>query len=174
MRTISILGIDGLDAIMSLVTRAIVRMDERGIPQWDEIYPNRETFAADIAERSLYGLSDNGALAGIVTMNEEQDDAYAHVAWQYDDRKPLVIHRLCVDPSHQGKGVAKALLDFAEDYARGHGYRTIRLDAFTLNPVSLSLYRARGYSERGVVRFRKGLFICFEKAVITGSSGRTA
>lgn len=174
MRTISIQGIDALDAIMNLVSRAIERMDERGIPQWDEVYPNRQTFAGDIGERSLYGLAVDGTLAGIVTLNGEQDDEYANVAWQSDDPNPLVIHRLCVDPFHQGKGIAKALLDFSEDYARAHGYRTIRLDAFTLNPVSLTLYRARGYSERGVVRFRKGLFVCFEKSVVTGSSDRTA
>jgi GNAT superfamily N-acetyltransferase len=174
MRTISIMGIDALDAIMSLVTRAIARMDGQGIPQWDEVYPNRNDFAADIGARCLYGLAVDGALAGIVTLNEEQDEEYAEVAWRNDDPKPLVVHRLCVDPDHQGKGCAKALLDFAEDYARAHGYRTIRLDAFTLNPVSLSLYRTRGYSERGVVRFRKGLFVCFEKSIVTGSSGRTA
>lgn len=159
---------------MALVARSLERMDAQGIPQWDGVYPNRETFAADIESRCLFGLAVDGALAGIVTLNEEQDREYAEVDWQCDDPRPLVIHRLCVDPLFQGRGYAKAILQFAEDYARGRGYRSIRLDAFTLNPVSLSLYRAHGYSERGVVRFRKGLFLCFEKSIATGSSDRTA
>ncbi len=42
-----------------------------------------------------------------------------------------------------------------------------RLDAFTLNHISLSLYRSLGFQDRGIVRFRKGLFICFEKTLDT-------
>jgi GNAT superfamily N-acetyltransferase len=163
MQTLSPLGDDSLDAVMALIDRATRRLDTIGIPQWDEIYPNRAVLSADIAARTLYGLSVDGTLAGIVVLNEYQDAEYGEVRWELDDPRPLVIHRLCVDPAFQGKGHAKALMAFAEDYARGHGYRSIRLDAFTLNPLSLGLYRALNFSERGVVRFRKGRFFCLEK-----------
>jgi hypothetical protein len=41
----------------------------------------------------------------------------------------------------------------------------IRLDAFTLNPGAIRLYEGRGYRKAGSVRFRKGMFNCYEKAV---------
>lgn len=174
MQTLSVLGPDALDAVMNLVKRAIARLDETGIPQWDEIYPDRKIFEADIDQRSLYGLMVDDALAGIITLNEHQDAEYGEVEWSLDDPAPLVVHRVCVDPAFQGKGLSKALIGFAEDFALGHGNRSIRLDAFTLNPISLALYRSLGFSERGVVRFRKGLFVCFEKVLASGSSGKTA
>ncbi|HNY17996.1 MAG TPA: GNAT family N-acetyltransferase [Treponemataceae bacterium] len=163
MQTPSLLKDDSLDAVMALIERATKRLDAIGIPQWDEIYPNRDVLAADIAARTLYGLSVDGTLAGIVVLNEYQDAEYGEVQWELADPRPLVIHRLCVDPDFQGKGFAKALMAFAENFARDKGHRSIRLDAFTLNPLSLGLYRALRFSERGTVRFRKGRFYCFEK-----------
>ena len=163
MQTPSLLGDDSLDAVMALIVNATKHLDAIGIPQWDEIYPNRAVLAADIAAQTLYGVSVDGTLAGIVVLNEYQDAEYGEVSWELDDPKPLIIHRLCVDPEFQGKGFAKSLMAFAEDFARGHGHRSIRLDAFTLNSLSLGLYRALQFSERGVVQFRKGRFFCLEK-----------
>ena len=54
-------------------------------------------------------------------------------------------------------------MGFAEIAARRAGGRAIRLDAFTGNGPSLELYRTLGYTDVGQVRFRKGLFRCFEK-----------
>lgn len=166
MRVLSPLGMDSLESVTRLVSRAITALDAQGIPQWDEIYPNRDTFASDIGEGTLYGLTEDGALAGIIVLSEFQDVEYGAVDWQLKDDRPLVIHRLCVDPLFQGTGLARVLMNFAEDYARGHGYRSVRLDAFTQNPVSIALYRSLRFTERGFVQFRKGRVICFEKILV--------
>jgi RimJ/RimL family protein N-acetyltransferase len=124
---------------------------------------DRETLERDIAEGSLYGIFTDGTLGAVVALNHYQDKEYAEIDWSIDDPKPLVVHRLCVDPVFQGRGLAKAAIAFAERMAAERGCASIRLDAFTLNPISLSLYRSLGFEGRGTVRFRKGLFICFEK-----------
>jgi RimJ/RimL family protein N-acetyltransferase len=49
--------------------------------------------------------------------------------------------------------------------ARRAGCGALRLDAFTGNAPSLRLYQTLGYEDVGQVRFRKGLFRCFEKAL---------
>jgi len=165
MCTFEQIGIERLDAVMELIARAIMRLDGLGIPQWDEIYPDRETFARDIDQGSLFGAFVDGSLGGVVTLNHFQDDEYAEVDWSIADPRPLVIHRLCVHPEFQGRGLAKETIAFAESTAKERGCASIRFDAFTLNPISLSLYRSLGYQERGTVRFRKGQFICFEKSV---------
>ena len=169
MHTIKLLKADSTGEIMKLIARATATLDEKGIPQWDEIYPDRKTIAHDIENGTLYGLMDEDTIAGILVLNENQDKEYGEVAWDLDDEKPLVLHRLCLNPDYQGRGLSKVMMGFVEDYARGNGYRSIRLDAFTLNPISLSLYRSLGFIARGEVSFRKGRFICFEKILVSES-----
>jgi ribosomal protein S18 acetylase RimI-like enzyme len=73
-----------------------------------------------------------------------------------------------VHPTCQGRGLGSHLMRFAEIAARRAGCGVIRLDAFTSNAPSLRLYRALGYEDVGEVRFRKGLFRCFEKNLAAG------
>jgi len=151
-----------LDEVVSLVALAVATMNSRGINQWDEVYPTREIFTQDIAGGALWGYYD-GTLKGIAVLNEQQDVKYRAVSWKHNPAKVLVVHRLCVNPQNQGKGIAHELMGFAECYAMIQGYGSLRLDAFSENPAALSLYNRLGYSKAGEVRFRKGLFYCFEK-----------
>jgi GNAT superfamily N-acetyltransferase len=166
-------GDDELDAVMALIREATSDLDAKGIAQWDEIYPDRETFARDAAAGDLWGLRADGSLAAVVVLNFDAASEYDSVPWHVADPRPLIVHRLCVDPAFQGKGFARRLMEFAERFAAKSGARSIRLDAFVPNVVSRGLYRSLGYAERGRVRFRKGEFVCLEKA-ISESTDRTA
>jgi len=78
----------------------------------------------------------------------------------------LAVHRLCVNPVFQGQGVGKKLMRFAVHYARENKYSSIRLDAFTNNPVSVGLYDSLGYQRRGNVSFVPGkISYCYEKVL---------
>jgi ribosomal protein S18 acetylase RimI-like enzyme len=68
-----------------------------------------------------------------------------------------------IHPDCQRRGLARHLMRFAEIAARRAGCGALRLDAFTGNAPSLGLYRGLGYDDVGEVRFRKGVFRCFEK-----------
>ncbi len=163
MYSIDFLDHQALPAIMSLIGRVIARQSKEGIEQWDDIYPDAVTFARDIGNFCQRGLFSDGNLIGIMSLNEYQDREYSEVSWELADPCPLMLHRLALDPDWQGKGLAQLMMHYAEEYARANGYASIRLDAYSLNPASLKLYRALGYSERGIVSYRKGQFICFEK-----------
>ena len=155
---------DELDMVMELIREAVKDMRCRGIEQWDEIYPNIEGIAKDIAQGSLYVYEDE-VIKGIVVLNEYQDKEYEEVNWEFADDKPLVIHRLCIHPGYQSKGIAGAMVRYADEYARANGYLSIRLDAFPQNERACCLYKKAGYKKVGSVTFRKGLFYCFEKVV---------
>ena len=103
-----------------------------------------------------------------MTLNREQDAAYQTVQW-LGGEPVLVVHRLCVDPVHQGLGLGNRLIDFAEDYARRNAYASIRLDAYTGNPTAVRLYERRGCRNAGQVYFprRRPPFLCFEKILAT-------
>jgi ribosomal protein S18 acetylase RimI-like enzyme len=166
--TVSIRLADGrdLDAVMQLVGCCIDDMRAAGIDQWDEVYPDRATLAADAREKTLYLAStDVEPLVGILVLNEYQNPEYADVPWTIHASRVAVVHRLMIDPRLQRRGLARELMRFAEGRARELGYGAIRLDAFTLNPRALRLYHGLGYGDAGPVTFRKGVFRCFEKSV---------
>jgi ribosomal protein S18 acetylase RimI-like enzyme len=151
--------------LMAVIRAASSAMLAKDIDQWDEVYPNFDVLKKDIGNGELFVLEEDGALKGMVVLNEFQDKEYADVDWRYTVGKQLVVHRLCVHPEFQGMGVAKRLMDFAENYAQKNGYSSIRLDCFTQNPTSVALYTKLEYAKAGTVTFRKGIFYCFEKKV---------
>src|SRR6266542_2013101 len=75
--------------------------------------------------------------------------------------------RLCVHPDWQQRGAGRHLMDFAEAFAKEHGFSCIRLDAYTGNQRALALYEKRGYDRIGQAHFprRELPFVCFEKIV---------
>jgi len=63
-----------------------------------------------------------------------------------------------VDPDVRRAGYGRALLQAAEDWARGRGYREMASDARLDNHVSHAAHQRSGYAEVGrVVQFRKSL-----------------
>ena len=158
-------GPEDLKNIMSLVQTIIKDMQNNGSDQWDALYPDIQTITDDLGKKSLYLLRDQKKCPAMVVLNEEQDKEYKTVNWSVVNGPVLVIHRLCVNPEWRGKGLANRLMDFAEEFAVKHGYKSIRLDAYSVNPAAVGLYIKRGYRKVGHVFFprRKYPFYCFEK-----------
>ena len=152
-----------IDSVMALVKGAIEKMHRNGIAQWGEYYPTREIFLADIAAGSLYAARIDRDIAGIIGLDENQFSEWKGQDWADNKGKPLAVHRLCVSIAYQGQGIGNKLMCFAEDYARANGYTSIRLDAFSGNPISLGLYDSLGYRRCGVFNVHHGDIYCFEK-----------
>ena len=157
-------GMQDLPDVCRIVRDATRHMDERGIPQWDTIYPSEAILQHDIEKQHMLLILVDGRTAGLVVVNEEESAEYADILWHYSG-KVMAVHRLTIDPAYQGRGLATKLMDFAEGMAATEGYRCIRLDAFTQNAAAVALYENRGYRRAGTGRFRKGLFFCYEKPI---------
>ena len=152
-----------LPEVLRLFQAATKHMDEQGIPQWDEVYPNREVLSEDISRGELTVGRIGGKIACVFVLSARHDDEYAQGRWRYPESRFCVLHRLCVHPDFQHRRIAARAMDFIEDALRESGFETIRLDAFSQNPYALRLYESRGYEKIGEVRFRKGLFYLYEK-----------
>ena len=71
-----------LQNICSLVAAAIETMEEQGIHQWDKVYPTREDFANDIANVTLYTVTEESRLIAIYTISTEYDPEYLNAEWE--------------------------------------------------------------------------------------------
>ena len=152
---------EDLDAVCSLVEAAKAYMRSQGIDQWDDLYPIREDFENDMEQNTLYVVLEEDTLAAVYAISEECEDAYLTCDWE--NEKPCVIHRLCVSPDYQNRGIGRLVLDRIEKQLFEKGYDSVRLDVFSENPYALRLYEKNGYCRRGHADWRKGRFFLMEK-----------
>jgi ribosomal protein S18 acetylase RimI-like enzyme len=81
-----------------------------------------------------------------VTVAERSGQIVGLVALDLSDGE-VVIENVAVQPAHQGTGVGRALLQHAEDVARGAGVPSVRLYTHELMTENLALYERIGYVE---------------------------
>lgn len=156
-------NIEDLQRIVEMFNRATNNMNSIGIYQWDNVYPNADILALDIKKEEMYlAVSENEILSAFV-INSECDDEYKKAKWNYPDLPYIVVHRLCVNPEYQNIGLGMRAMLEVESIVRKNGIKAIRLDAFTENPIALSLYEKLGYSITGYADWRKGRFALMEK-----------
>lgn len=71
----------------------------------------------------------------------------------------LYIEGWYVEPSHQGKGVGRALMCAAFEWGRGRGCGEAASDARPDNTGSISAHQALGFQDAGVIR-------CFRRSIV--------
>ena len=157
-----------LDRVKEIAEACAKNMIEKNIFQWNDKYPSREIFKEDIKNKSLYVSKINQEVVGCIMFSSRKDDVYKTVNWITKDEYNLYIHRLAVHPIFQKRGIARKMMDFAEEFAKSNNYTSIRLDTFSQNPRNNKFYKSRGYNKLDDVYFPKQSefpFHCYEKLV---------
>lgn len=101
---------------------------ERLQRQLDEHAANSHLFVAE---------DDAGARTGFIHLQRSADP--------FTGRANAHITDLAVTATHEGRGVARALLAHAERWARDHQCQLLTLAVFPGNERALKLYEAAGY-----------------------------
>ena len=157
-----------LSRIIEIIKSCAAHMISKNIFQWNEHYPNIETFENDVLNKNLYVLEINKKIVGCLVISHEMDEFYDKVKWLTHSDSNIYLHRLAVDPSCQKKGYAKQLMNFSFKYAVANNIISIRLDTFSGNPFNNIFYSDLGFIKLGEIYFRKQSdkpFYCFEKVM---------
>ena len=162
-----------IDQILSITSACAAYLISKNIFQWSDIYPTEEIFKKDIKKNELYVLIAEKLIIGTIVLTPDIDPEYKSVEWLTPHRNNLYVHRLAIHPSEQGKGFARKLMDFAEDFAIRNDYTSIRLDTFSKNLRNQKFYELRGYKRLGNVYFLNQStdpFYCYELVLNTSDS----
>jgi ribosomal protein S18 acetylase RimI-like enzyme len=162
---IEIANINQLTNIFDIYIKCKEALQQEQIYQWNKNYPTIEILRKDINNGHLYYIKQGRLPIAAINISNIEEPEYSTVAWEDMTGKIQVIHRLAVHPDFQRKGIARNLMDFAEDYAKDNCATSIRLDAYTGNKRVLQFYENRGYIKRGEVHFKGRTlpFACMEK-----------
>lgn len=132
--------------IMTLYKQCTVKMNQLGLFNWHNSYPNLETITNDIEAGTLYIL-ETDRIHGAVALNDDQPSEYKNINWEFHEEPYLVVHRLAISPDQQGKGYGIRLMEFAEELAASSACPSIRMDVYTINIPGRSLYKKLKYTE---------------------------
>ena len=171
MHPIRLVRPDELDTVWALVQRAAVRMRQRGNDQWGEDYPFPALYAEDIARNELWCVTDDSdTILGVAALVCKHEPDYADVPF----RKPepaVSLHRIAVDPSCEGKGIATALFARFEEIGYERDVEALRIDTYALNDRMQYLIKKHGFDHIGDTHFpdRALPYHCYEKLLKEGS-----
>lgn len=167
-----------VDRMDEICEAAKVAMRNMGIDQWQDGYPNRACWEADVDDGFAYvAETDEGTVVGmfalvIDTETCDPEPSYGAIdgAWLTPAAKYAAVHRVGVAPEAKGQGVAGTMLDFACDKTAQLGIASVRIDTHADNkPMQRALQKA-GFIPCGVITLVEGNDadeprIAFEKLV---------
>lgn len=144
--------------VMEIFSEARKRIAELGINQWQDGYPQEEIIREDIEKmRSYVGEIDGEVVATVMLMtdNEPTYDVIYNGKWAVDGEY-LTIHRIALDGNLCGTGAAKKVMDFAEEKAKIHGMKSIRVDTHEGNIPMRKNLEKNGYRYCGIIHLKNG------------------
>jgi len=163
-------NLNDLRDIKKLTEACAKALQQQNIFQWNEHYPSLEKLKKDIEKQELYVFEEENMIIAIIVLTPNMDEVYRNIDWLSKTDNNLYVHRLATHPEFWGKGYARKIMDFAEEFAKNKNFTSIRLDTFSKNIRNQKFYEARGYTKLGEVYFphkNEYPFHCYEKLLAT-------
>lgn len=157
-------GADDAAVVHALLADAGRTMAAHGFHNWDPPYP-LERVTADIAEREVWLVQDDGVAVATYTLAPTPVRAYEFVPWSDPDARALYLNRLAVAPALQRHGIGAACLGAIDAHAREVGARAVRCDVLEANEALCAFYERHGYVRRGARAHSGWTFACYERVL---------
>lgn len=153
-----------LEEIMTIIADAVGRMLREGKQQWDETYPTSRHIATDIRNGDAYVIESEGSVVayGAVVFTGEEAYESLQVEW-LSDCPYVVVHRMAVAQTLQGRGLARIFLESTESLARSKGIGSFRIDTNFDNFPMLHLLDKCGFTYCGEIRYSGSARRAYEK-----------
>ena len=139
--------------LLDIAEQAKAYLRESGVDQWQEGYPNRAAFEADIAASRGWVFEHEGAVAGYECVSMEPEASYRGIAgeWLTEGENYAVIHRTMAAAEFRHTSLSREMFSLAEDLAAGMGKESVRVDTHRDNAAMNRLLQKLGYTRCGEV-----------------------
>ena len=97
--------------------------------------PMLDDYSAHIRNNTVWVIKHDGSVVGLIVLLPAEDH--------------LLLDNVAVDPAYHGRGVGRALLEFADREAVRRGYTELRLYTHEKMTENLAMYPALGWTETG-------------------------
>jgi GNAT superfamily N-acetyltransferase len=97
--------------------------------------PMLDDYRARIRTHEAWVIETDGSVGGVIILLPEHDY--------------LLLDNVAVDPARHGRGLGRALMEFAEREARRRGYDEVRLYTHEKMTENIAMYPRLGWEETG-------------------------
>ena len=121
--------------VMEIIDQAKLYFKEQGIDQWQNGYPNTNIIENDIHKNHSYVLTKEEMIIATAVISFEEEPTYREIfegAWK-SHQDYAVMHRVAVDSSFKGKGIASQLIHHTELMCKENGVSSIKIDTHENN-----------------------------------------
>jgi GNAT superfamily N-acetyltransferase len=125
-------SIADLGTVERIVHDAYVKYTER---MGKQPGPMLDDYRQRIQAHEVWLFLDDRNIAGVLVLSPKSDH--------------LLLDNVAVDPAHHGKGIGRALIEFAEREAARRGYGEVRLYTHQKMHENIAMYPHLGYQETG-------------------------
>lgn len=157
-----------LDRIMQILADARESIGRLGIDQWQYGYPTRESVKEDISLKRGYVVLDGEEVCATFALMIHGEPTYKKIycgAW-IGDGEYLAIHKIAIDSSHRGTGLAGEIVEYIMNYARELGYVSVRVDTHHGNVPMRKMLEKNGFEYCGTIHLLDGQpRVAYEKLV---------
>ncbi len=152
--------------IWEILQNAIQRRKTDGSNQWQDGYPNVEVIQKDIDAGAAFVLREGLTVVGYTAILINDEPEYAKIQGNWLSNGDFVVfHRVAVSQAYLGKGLAKTILGFIEEFAMHNNIYSVKADTNHDNVAMLKTFEKMGYTYCGKVFFRGSERRAFEKVL---------
>ena len=152
--------------IWDVLQQAILRRKEDGSTQWQDGYPNLQVVNNDIEKGQGFVLVEGETIIGYSAVIINDEPAYDEIEGKWlttDDF--VVIHRVAISEKHLGKGLAKMIIRYVEEFALKNDIYSIKADTNFDNTAMIKIFDKMGYTLCGLVYLRESPRKAYEKVL---------
>jgi len=145
--------IEDIPEIMNIIHDAQAGMKLLGISQWQNGYPNENSFAKDISEGISYVYVEEDEIVATAAIFCAPEPDYAKIyegEWKTNGNYG-VVHRIAVKKQAKRSGYAAKMIEYAAELTRQAGYGSVRIDTHEGNIPMRNFLNKQGFEECGII-----------------------
>ena len=140
-----------LVGIMEIVNEAKAYLKSQKINQWQDGYPNPDSFKEDLQNDRLYVLKEDNELLGQFVL-VEKEPTYTVIDGKWLNDEPYVaVHRIAIKNERKGQNCAGFIFNYLKKQ-----YANIRIDTHKENHSMRACLAKNGFKYCGVIILADG------------------
>ena len=144
-----------LTAIMKIIDDAKELLKKNGSPQWQNGYPDQETFTQDIVMQTNWILINDNKVVATATLQLTPEPTYRNITqgqWQQPDEPYATIHRVAISSNYRGQGLSKLLFSNLLTVGQMQGIKNFRVDTHRSNKAMQHIAENFNFKKRGTIK----------------------
>lgn len=116
------------------------------------IFPTLEGMTQAINDGALFVRDEDGDNLGHIVLDKTQPPEFDNISWHTPApaQAVAVIHMINVRPRAYRKGIARAFIEFAENWGRENGCTVLRSECGSQNLPAVLMFKHTGFERVGI------------------------